>query len=32
MTTDHHYVFPAGLEDALDIEVAAPSALGCGSC
>src|SRR4051812_47399782 len=22
-TTDHHYVFPAGLEDAVDIEVAA---------
>jgi 8-oxoguanine deaminase len=21
-TTDHHYVFPAGLEDAVDIEVA----------
>src|SRR6266700_8074362 len=27
-TTDHHYVFPAGLEDALDIEVAAAQRLG----
>jgi 8-oxoguanine deaminase len=27
-TTDHHYVFPAGLEDALDIEVAAAKRLG----
>ena len=27
-TTDHHYVFPAGLEDAVDIEVAAASRLG----
>src|SRR5207247_9582529 len=27
-TTDHHYVFPAGLEDALDIEVAAARRLG----
>lgn len=26
MTTDHHYVFPAGLEDALDIQV------GCARC
>ena len=25
-TTDHHYVFPAGLEDAIDIEVAAAQA------
>ena len=25
-TTDHHYVFPAGLEDAVDIEVAAAQA------
>jgi len=23
-TTDHHYVFPKGLEDAVDIEVAVP--------
>jgi 8-oxoguanine deaminase len=27
-TTDHHYVFPAGLEDAVDIEVAAAKRLG----
>jgi 8-oxoguanine deaminase len=27
-TTDHHYVFPAGLEDAVDIEVAVASRLG----
>ena len=27
-TTDHHYVFPAGLEDAIDIEVAAAKRLG----
>ena len=27
-TTDHHYVFPAGLEDAIDIEVAAARRLG----
>src|SRR5271165_1963784 len=27
-TTDHHYVFPAGLEDAVDIEVAAAGRLG----
>jgi 8-oxoguanine deaminase len=27
-TTDHHYVFPPGLEDALDIEVAAARLLG----
>jgi len=27
-TTDHHYVFPPGLEDALDIEVAAAGRLG----
>ncbi|MBR0800787.1 8-oxoguanine deaminase [Bradyrhizobium jicamae] len=27
-TTDHHYVFPAGLEDAVDIEVAAARRLG----
>src|SRR5947208_9607959 len=27
-TTDHHYVFPAGLEDAIDIEVAAAQRLG----
>src|SRR6266850_2559719 len=26
-TTDHHYVFPAGLEDAVDIEVAAAQRL-----
>jgi 8-oxoguanine deaminase len=27
-TTDHHYVFPAGLENAIDIEVAAVRRLG----
>jgi 8-oxoguanine deaminase len=27
-TTDHHYVFPAGLEDAVDIEVAIANRLG----
>src|SRR3984893_16998344 len=27
-TTDHHYVFPAGLEDAVDIEVAVARQLG----
>jgi len=27
-TTDHHYVFPAGLENAIDIEVAAAKRLG----
>jgi 8-oxoguanine deaminase len=27
-TTDHHYVFPAGLDDAIDIEVAAARRLG----
>jgi 8-oxoguanine deaminase len=27
-TTDHHYVFPAGLENAIDIEVAAAQRLG----
>jgi 8-oxoguanine deaminase len=27
-TTDHHYVFPAGLENAIDIEVAATKRLG----
>jgi 8-oxoguanine deaminase len=27
-TTDHHYVFPPGLEQAIDIEVAAARALG----
>ena len=27
-TTDHHYVFPAGLEDAIDIEAAAAARLG----
>src|SRR6202040_1197257 len=27
-TTDHHYLFPAGLEDALDIEVAVAKRLG----
>ena len=27
-TTDHHYVFPAGLEDAVDIEVAVAKRLG----
>jgi 8-oxoguanine deaminase len=28
MTTDHHYVFPSGLEEAIDIEVAAAARLG----
>jgi 8-oxoguanine deaminase len=28
MTTDHHYVFPGGLEDAVDIEVSAARRLG----
>lgn len=27
-TTDHHYVFPSGLEEAVDIEVAAARRLG----
>ncbi len=27
-TTDHHYVFPAGLDDAIDLEVAAAQRLG----
>src|SRR4030081_920117 len=27
-TTDHHYVFPVGLEDAVDIEVAVTNRLG----
>jgi 8-oxoguanine deaminase len=27
-TTDHHYVFPAGAEDGIDIEVAAAERLG----
>ena len=27
-TTDHHYVFPAGLEDALDIQVGGAKRLG----
>jgi len=27
-TTDHHYVFPAGAEDGIDIEVAAAQRLG----
>src|ERR1700760_145341 len=27
-TTDHHYVFPAGLEDAVDIEVGVAQRLG----
>src|SRR5277367_2584679 len=27
-TTDHHYVFPAGLEDAIDIEAAVAERLG----
>jgi 8-oxoguanine deaminase len=27
-TTDHHYMFPAGLEEAIDIEVAAATRLG----
>src|SRR6202161_4734554 len=29
-TTDHHYVFPVGLEDAIDVEVAAARRLGLG--
>jgi len=28
MTTDHHYVFPKGLEDSIDIQVAAARRLG----
>ena len=28
MTTDHHYVFPAGLEDAIDIQVNVANRLG----
>jgi 8-oxoguanine deaminase len=27
-TTDHHYVFPAGLEDAIDTEISAAQRLG----
>ena len=27
-TSDHHYVFPPGLEDAIDIEIAAATRLG----
>src|SRR5262245_7310295 len=27
-TTDHHYIFPAGLEDGVEIEVAAAGRLG----
>lgn len=27
-TTDHHYVFPAGLEDAIDLEITAARRLG----
>jgi 8-oxoguanine deaminase len=27
-TTDHHYLFPAGLEDGIDIEIAASQRLG----
>jgi 8-oxoguanine deaminase len=27
-TTDHHYVFPAGLEESIDVEVAAAKRLG----
>ena len=27
-TTDHHYVFPTGLEDAIDTEIAAAQRLG----
>jgi 8-oxoguanine deaminase len=27
-TTDHHYVFPAGLESAIDVEIAAARRLG----
>ena len=28
-TTDHHYVFPAGLEESVDIEVAVANASAC---
>ena len=28
LTTDHHYVFPTGVEDGIDIEVAAAKRLG----
>jgi 8-oxoguanine deaminase len=28
LTTDHHYVFPAGIEDGIDIEVAAAKRIG----
>jgi 8-oxoguanine deaminase len=28
MTTDHHYLFPAGLEDAIDIQVGVAKRLG----
>jgi 8-oxoguanine deaminase len=28
MTTDHHYLFPAGAEDGIDVEVAAAKRLG----
>ena len=31
-TTDHHYVFPSGLEDAVDIEVAVAKRLGLRGC
>ena len=27
-TTDHHYLFPAGLDEAMDIEIAAAKRLG----
>jgi 8-oxoguanine deaminase len=27
---DHHYLFPAGMEDAIDIEVAAVRGWACG--
>ena len=29
-TTDHHYVFPPGLDHAIDIEIAAAQASACG--
>ena len=28
LTTDHHYVFPKGVEDGIDIQVAAAKRLG----
>ena len=31
-STDHHYVFPKGLDEAIDIEITAAKALGIKSC